>query len=91
MKKVYALTVYDVKLKGLIVTQYYSNLRAANKSFETIKKRLTEKYDLDIDGFKEWTLMDNGSNRTDVYEGLYNVSIVRWSVQKDPSTWLASF
>ena len=88
MKKVYELTVYDVKSKCFITNQYYSNLRAAKESFETIKKHLTEKYDLDIDGFKQWTLMDNGSNRTDVYEGLYNVSIVKWSVQKDPSTWV---
>ena len=88
MKKVYALTVYDVKLKGLIVTQYYSNLRAANKSFETVKKRLTEQYDLDIDGFKPWVLSDGGASRTDIYEGLYNVSIIKWNVQKDPSTWI---
>tara|TARA_R110002072_G_scaffold53047_1_gene140573 strand:- start:202 stop:516 length:315 start_codon:yes stop_codon:yes gene_type:complete len=91
MKKVYALTVYDVKLKGFITTQHYSNLRAAKESFDRIKEHLIAKYDLESDGFKKWTRMDNGANITDVYEGLYNVSIVRWSVQKDPSTWLASF
>ena len=43
MKNLYVLTVHDSKIKGFIVTQHYSNLKAGKESFQSIKNHLIKK------------------------------------------------
>tara|TARA_R110001606_G_scaffold271294_1_gene419862 strand:- start:85 stop:351 length:267 start_codon:yes stop_codon:yes gene_type:complete len=88
MKNLYVLTVHDSKIKGFIVTQHYSNLKAGKESFQSIKNHLIKKHNLNSDGFKLWTLGDNGANRTEVYKELYNISLTKQTLQKETSTWI---
>ena len=83
MKNLYVLTVHDSKIKGFIVTQHYSNLKAGKESFQSIKNHLIKKHNLNSDGFKLWTLGDNG-----VYKELYNISLTKQTLQKETSTWI---
>ena len=88
MKNLYVLTVHDSKINAFVVTQHYSNLKAGKESFKSIKNHLIKKHNLNSEGFKLWTLGDNGANRTEVYKELYNISLTKQTLQKESSTWI---
>ena len=88
MKSIYVLTAHDGNTESFIATQHYSNLAAAQGSFEALKQHIIEKYKIDKGQVVKWTFTDGGAHRTDIIAGRFNVSLVKHNVSKNVSEWI---
>jgi hypothetical protein len=88
MKSIYVLTAHDGNSDSFISTNHYSNLDAATGSFEALKQHLCQKYSIDPSNVVKWTFTDGGAHRTDIIAGRFNVSLIKWNVTKEVSSFI---
>ena len=88
MKNIYILTAHDGNTNTFCATQHYSNRDAAHGSFEALKQHLLEKYSIPASQVVKWDFNTGGDNRTDILGGRFNVTLNKWSVSKDVSTFI---
>ena len=90
MKNVYKLTAYDSELKAYTSENFYSNLKAAKASFESLKRHIMRKEDINFTKCKivEWFYTDKGANKTEIIDDRFNITLTKWNVAKVASEWL---
>lgn len=88
MKTLFELTAHDGNTGSFIAKQFYSNKKAAIGSFKSLKEHIQEKYSIPASDVQKWTFSDGGDHQTDILGGRFNVTLVKWNVSKDVSTFI---
>ena len=89
MRNVYKLTSYDEKLEIITSEHFYSNLKVAKESFESLKSFLISKHELDSEKveIKKWFFSHGGANKTEIINGKFNITLTEWTLSKEASVW----
>jgi|TARA_R110000824_G_scaffold400342_1_gene607666 hypothetical protein len=90
MKNIYILTCYDTKINGFTATYYYSNPKSAKESFVNLTNHIIKKHELVNPKIEAWAFNTGGINKTDVIADRFNITLVKYSVNKDTSTFISA-